>query len=60
MANVMDSLAILFVLSLTVFTVSGAKVAPETKAFIATLLKQYLREVNSGEVFQPRLVAPTV
>lgn len=58
MAKVIDSLAILFVLSLTVFTVSTAKVAPEMKSFIATLLKQYLREVSSGEVFEPRLVYP--
>lgn len=60
MAKVMDSLAILFLLSFTVLTVSTAKVAPEMKSVIATLLKQYLREVNSGKVFEPRLVYPAV
>jgi len=42
-AKVIDSLAILFVLSWAVFTVSTVKVAPEMNSFIATLLKQYLR-----------------
>ena len=60
MAKVIDSLTILFALSWTVFTVSTVKIAPEMNTFIVTLLKQCLREVNSGEIFEPRIVYPAV